>query len=84
MAFTADQKAWATEMLRQYYAGMGSGSVTEAQIDTLVFGATEQDRVAAAVAYATVTVKPRLEAQLTALDAQALAVEAEIAKIPVE
>lgn len=36
-----------------------------------------------AVAYATTTVKPRLEAQLMALDAQAMVVEAEIAKISV-
>jgi hypothetical protein len=83
MAFTTDQKAWANEMLRQYYLGMGGGGVTTEQVEALVFGATEPDRIAVAVAYATGTVKPRLEAQLMALDAQAMVVEAEIAKIPV-
>lgn len=84
MAFTTDQKAWARELLRGYFSGFGGGDVTGEQVDALLFGATEQDRIAVAVAYAQTAIKPRLESQLTTLDNQAVIVEAEIAKIPAE
>ena len=83
MSWSASEKKWATEILRGHYGGMGmSQSVSTEDIDTLVFGAVEADRIAVATAYAQGTIKPRLQNSLTALDDQATVVEAEISEIP--
>lgn len=83
MAWTEAQKKWAEEMLRGFYGGMAAGQAVTAQdIQTLMFGEVEADRIAVATTYAQTVIKPRLEASLTALDDQASLVEADIAAIP--
>ncbi len=83
MAWSDAEKKWAREILRAHYSGMASGAgLTEADVESMVFGADEADRRAVATTYAQTVIKPRLEASLTALDDQASLVEADIAAIP--
>jgi hypothetical protein len=83
MAWSEAEKKWAREILRSHYSGMAVGTgITEADVESMVFGDLEADRRAVATTYAQTVIKPRLEASLTALDDQASLVEADIAAIP--
>lgn len=82
MSWSESEKKWAQEILRGYYGGMGNQLVSAQDIDTLVFGDVEADRIAVASSYAQNVIRPRLHDNLTALDDQAAIVEAEISEIP--
>jgi hypothetical protein len=82
MSWSINEKKWAQEILRGYYGGMMGVAVSGEDIDTLLFGDVEADRIAVATAYAQNIIRPRLQGSLSALDDQATVIEAEISEIP--
>jgi hypothetical protein len=82
MAWSDKQKRWAKEMARDhFYAGE---SVSELDIETLLFGDTDAERKDVAVQYAKDVIKVKRLARKAILNAEIDVLDAEVADVPVD